>query len=139
MGRLNGHVSVTASKEHLAWLRMDLNAVENILSLWTPSGSCTTNVKFPRRRVVWQGSFEIHCGHQPNYSLSFMSFSCQKHFVMPISTPYISEKRQPVDLCISDCPKIHQGLAWEKEASFWCYQQQCTPHDHLHNILWHVL
>lgn len=27
---------MTASKEHLAWLRMDLNAVENLLSLWTP-------------------------------------------------------------------------------------------------------
>lgn len=33
---------------------MDLNVVENILSLWTPSGSCTTNAKFPRRRLVWR-------------------------------------------------------------------------------------
>lgn len=62
-------------------------------------GSCTTNVKLPRRRVVWQGSFEIHCGHPPNYSLSFMSFCCQNYFAMPNSTPYISEKRPPVDLC----------------------------------------
>ncbi|XP_061240045.1 sodium/bile acid cotransporter 7 isoform X6 [Bos javanicus] len=37
------------------------------------------------------------------------------------------------------CPKIHQGLAGEKAASFWCCQQQRAPHDHLHNLLRHVL
>jgi hypothetical protein len=47
-------------------------AVENILSLWTPSGRCTTNVRFPTRRVAWRRSFEIHCGPHPNYSFLYV-------------------------------------------------------------------
>lgn len=84
---------------------------------------------------MWQGSFEIHCGRHPNYSLLFVSFCCQIHFVMPKLAPCIFEKRQPVDFCVSDCPKIHQGLARKEEASIWHYQQLCAPDDHLHYVL----
>lgn len=64
---------------------------------------------------------------------------CQNHFVMPNSTPYISEKRRPVDVCVSDRPQIHQGLARKKEAPVRRRQQQCAPHDHLHHLLRHLL
>lgn len=92
MGRLNGYVSVTASKEHLAWLRIDLNILENTFSLWIPNGSYTTNVKFPRRSVMWQGSFEIHCGCHPIYSVLFMTFHCQIHFMIPNLAPCVHWK-----------------------------------------------
>ena len=51
------------------------------------SGSCTTNVKFPRRRMGWQGSFEIHCGPHPNYSLSFPSFAVRITLRCPTRLP----------------------------------------------------
>lgn len=51
------------------------------------SGSCITNVQFPRRRLAWQRSFEIHCGHHPSHSLPFTSSRCQNHFEVPCPIP----------------------------------------------------
>lgn len=61
------------------------------------SGSHTTNVKFPRRRMGWQGSFEIHCGPHPNYSLSFLSFTVRITLRCPTRLPL---KRGNLLVCV---------------------------------------
>ena len=61
------------------------------------SGSRTTNVKFPRRRMEWQGSFEIHCGPHPNYSLSFLSFTVRVTLRGPTRPPL---KRGDLLVCV---------------------------------------
>lgn len=114
-GEFNGHVSLTASREHLAWFRMDLNAVENTLSLWTLVEAAVQNVKFQGEE--WGGGKLWNPPWALIQVIPFLSvfFRCQNHLH---GAQPDSEKRQPAGLCVFHCPKIHQGLAWKKAASF---------------------
>lgn len=90
---------------------MDLNALENVLLLWTPVEAAPQMLNSPEEDWGGRDALKSTVAIIQITLFPFCLPAVRIVFEMPNPTPCISEKRPPVDLCVSDCPKVHQGLA----------------------------